>query len=160
MSWTKRQFIVQAFEEIGIASYNYDLQPEQLQSAARQLDAMMGMWNGKGIRVGYPIASNPEDIDIATETNVPDSANLAIYTNLGILLAPSIGKVVSAETKRAAKDGYNVLAARGQAPGSKQIPRGYPKGAGHKTWRSNQRPFTPTPVDPLDAGTDSIIDFD
>ena len=34
MSWTKRQYIVDAFEEIGLASYVYDLQPEQLQSAA------------------------------------------------------------------------------------------------------------------------------
>ncbi|MCK5600586.1 hypothetical protein KAR91_01885 [Candidatus Pacearchaeota archaeon] len=159
MSWTKRQYITQAFEEIGLASYIFDLQPEQLQSAARRLDVMMANWNGQGIRIGYPIAGDPDDIDLDTETNVPDSANQAIITNLAIQLAPGFGKVVSPETKRAAKDGYNTLAARGQAPGSKRMPKNFPQGAGHKPWRNNQRPFTPTPEDPLKAGTDSTIDF-
>ena len=160
MSWTKKQFIVQAFEEIGLASYVYDLQPEQLQSAARRLDVMMANWNGQGIRIGYPIATGPENIDIDTETNVPDSANQAIITNLSIQLAPAFGKVVSPETKRAAKDGYGVLAARGQAPGTKQMPKNMPRGAGHKSWRNSRYPFTPAPADPLKAGTDSIIEFD
>ena len=40
MGWTKRQFVTQAFEEIGLASYVFDLTPEQLQSALRRLDAM------------------------------------------------------------------------------------------------------------------------
>jgi hypothetical protein len=54
MGYTKRQFISAAFEEIGLASYVFDLQPEQLQSALRRLDAMMADWNAKGIRLGYP----------------------------------------------------------------------------------------------------------
>jgi hypothetical protein len=160
MSWTKKQFITQAFEEMGLASYVYDLQPEQLQSAARRMDVMMANWNGQGIRVGYPIASNPEDIDIDTETNVPDSANQAIIANLAIILAPSFGKMVSPETKRAAKSGYDTLAARGQAPATKRMPKNFPKGAGHKSWRENRYPFTPQPADELDAGTDSTIDFE
>lgn len=160
MSWTKRQFITQAYKEIGLAAYIYDLQPEQLQDAGVTLDAMMAMWNGKGIRIGYPIATNPEDIDIDTETNVPDSANLAIYMNLAMLLAASVGKVVSPETKRAAKDGYDVLAARGQAPGTKRMPKNMPKGAGFKSWRNNHYPFTPPPADEIEVGTDGILEFD
>ena len=54
MGYKKRQFISAAFEEIGLASYVFDLQPEQLQSALRRLDAMMADWNAKGIRLGYP----------------------------------------------------------------------------------------------------------
>lgn len=159
MSWTKRQYIKQAFTEIGLASYIFDLQPEQLQEAAIRLDVMMANWNGQGIRIGYPIAGDPENIDLDTETNVPDSANQAIITNLAIQLAPSFGKVISQETKRAAKDGYDVLAARGQAPRAKRMPKNFPKGAGHKSWRENRYPFTPQPTDELDAGTDSTIDF-
>jgi hypothetical protein len=159
MSWTKRQYIVQAFEEIGLPSYVYDLQPEQLQSAARRLDAMMANWNGKGIRIGYPIATNPEDIDLDTETSVPDSANQAIITNLAIQLGPAFGKVILPETKRAAKDGYDVLAARGQAPTTKRIPKGFPQGAGYKTTRSNNYPFTPEPKEDIDVGTDGILDL-
>ncbi len=160
MSWTKKQFITQAYKEIGLASYIYDLQPEQLQDAGVTLDAMMAMWNGKGIRIGYPIATNPEDINLDTETNVPDSANQAIYMGLAVLLGPAFGKIVSPETKRAAKDGYSVLTARGQAPRTKRMPKNMPKGAGFKSWRNNHYPFTPAPADEIDAGTDSIIDFD
>ena len=48
MGWTKRQFVAQAFEEIGLASYVFDLTPEQLQSALRRLDTMMAAWNALG----------------------------------------------------------------------------------------------------------------
>ena len=57
MSWTKRQFINAALEEIGLASYVFDIQPEELESALRRLDAMMADWNAKGIRIGYPLSS-------------------------------------------------------------------------------------------------------
>lgn len=160
MSWTKRQYIVQAFEEIGLASYVYDLQPEQLQSAGRRLDAMMAYWNGRGVRLGYPIATNPEDIDLDTETGVPDSAHQAIVTNLGIQLAPGFGKVVSQETKIAAKSAYDGLLSRATKPVEMQMPRTMPRGAGQKPWRFNNDPFIDPPVDPLLAGDDSVLDFD
>ena len=160
MSWTKRQYITQAFEEIGLASYVFDLQPEQLQSAGRRLDAMMEVWNGKGIRLGYPIATNPEDIDLDTETGVPDSANQAIITNLGIQLAPGFGKVISQETKVAAKDAYNGLLSRSTKPIEMQFPKTLPRGAGQKPWRFNNDPFIDPPVDPLLAGDDSVLDFE
>ena len=89
MGWTRRQFVEQAFEEIGYASYVYDLEPEQLESAGRRLDAMVASWNGKGIRLGYPLPSSPELASLDTETEVPDYANEAIYTNLAVKLAPT-----------------------------------------------------------------------
>ena len=41
MGYSKRQFVAAAFEEIGLASYAFDLQPQQFESALRRLDAMM-----------------------------------------------------------------------------------------------------------------------
>jgi hypothetical protein len=67
VSYTKRQFITAAFEEIGLASYVFDLQPQDLQTALRRLDAMMAEWNGKGLRLAYPIPLSPEDSDLDTE---------------------------------------------------------------------------------------------
>ena len=160
MSWTKRQYIVQAFEEIGLASYVYDLQPEQLQSAARRLDAMMAMWNGRGIRLGYPIPSSPEDTDLDQETGVPDSANEAVYLNLGVKLGPGFGKAVPMETKVAAKDAYNVVLARATKPPVMQLPKTMIRGAGQKPWRFNSDPFIDPPTDPLKAGDDSVLDFE
>jgi len=158
MGWTKRQFVEQAFEEIGYASFSYDLQPEQLQSALRRLDSMMASWNGKGIRLGYPIPSFPQDSELNDQTNVPDSANEAIYTNLAVRLAPTIGKMVSTETKSAAKSSYNVLVNRSATPIEMQLPGNVPAGAGNKTWR-NDNPFLNDPADNISAGNDDLLDF-
>lgn len=159
MGWTKRQFVTQAFEEIGLAAYVFDLTPEQLQSALRRLDSMMATWNAKGIRLGYPIPSNPDDSDLDQESGVPDSANEAIYLNLGIKLAPGFGKSVSTETKASAKLAYDTLLARAAMPVEQQLPGTMPAGAGNKPWRVYDDPFLRQPVDPLLAGEDGPIEF-
>lgn len=158
MGWTKRQFVVQAFDEIGYAAYQFDLEPDQLQTAMYRLDAMMATWNGKGIRLGYPLPSSPELADLDTETNVPDSANEAIYTNLAIRIAPSVGKTVSQDTKTAAREAYRVLLSRAAMPGEQQLPETMPRGAGNKPWDLDST-FVDPPDDPLLAGEDGPIDF-
>lgn len=159
MGWTKRQFVTQAFEEIGLAAYVFDLTPEQLQSALRRLDSMMASWNAKGIRLGYPIPSNPTDSDLDEQTNVPDSANEAIYTNLGVRLAPSFGKTVSPDAKGIAKTTYDTLMSRAALPPEQQLPGTMPSGAGNKPWRTYDDPFLRKPVDPVLAGQDGTIEF-
>lgn len=159
MGWTKKQFVVQAFEEIGYASYIYDAMPEQLQSVLRRLDSMMASWNARGIRVGYPLASSPDTTDIDQQTNVPDSANEAIYLNLAIRIAPSLGKSIQQETKQAAKDALDSLLIQTAHPLPMQFPSTTPSGAGNKPWRTNNRPFLNVPTDPLLAGQDDEINF-
>ncbi|NDC95247.1 hypothetical protein EBZ38_13070 [bacterium] len=156
MAWTKRQFVVQAFEEIGLASYVFDLTPEQLQSALRRLDSMIATWNGMGIRLGYPLPNYPQNSDLDEETFVPDSANEAIYTNLGIRIGPAFGKTVSAETKAAAKAAFDVLLQRAAAPLEKQLPSTMPAGAGNKPWRVDD-PFVAPPVDPVLTGPEGPL---
>jgi hypothetical protein len=159
MGYSKRQFVNAAFEEIGLASYAFDLQPEQLQSAMTRLDAMMAEWNGKGIRVGYPITSNPDNNDLDEQTNVPDSAYEAIITNLGVRIAPGFGRQVMPDTKLVARQGYNTLLARATMPYEKQFPATMPFGAGNKPWASTDQTFFPPPVDPVLAGEDGPIEF-
>lgn len=159
MSWTKRQFVVQAFEEIGLASYVFDLSPEQMDSALRRLDSMMAAWNAKGIRLGYPIPGNPQDSSLEEKTGVPDSANEAVYMGLAVRLAPGFGKVVSPDTKSAAKQGYDTLLSRAAMPIEQQLPGSMPAGAGNKPWCKNDGPFLTPPVDPLLAGQDGEIEF-
>lgn len=159
MGWTKRQFVNQALEEIGLASYVFDVTPEQLQAALRRLDAMMASWNALGIRLGYPLPSSPQDSDLDEQTNVPDSANEAIYTNLGIKLAPSYGKQVMNETKATARSSYNTLLSIAAMPNQQQLPGTMPSGAGNKPWRVYDDPFIRRPVDPVLAGQDGPIEF-
>jgi hypothetical protein len=159
MGYTKRQFISAAFEEIGLASYVFDLAPEQLQSALRRLDAMIAAWNALGIRLGYPLPSSPQDSDLDEHTNVPDSSNEAIYTNLAIKLAPSYGKQVMPETKATAKESYNTLLSLAAMPMQQQLPRSMPSGAGNKPWRNSETPFLRKPTDHLLVGQDSKLEF-
>ena len=135
MGWTKRQFVIEAFSEIGYAGYDFDLLPEQLETGLRRLDSLMARWNGKGIQLGYPLPSSQESSDLDTITNIPDWANEAVYTNLAIAIAPIVGKTVSIDTKVNAKEGRNVIYSRTLVTHEQVLPTSMPKGAGNKPWR-------------------------
>jgi len=159
MAYTKRQFVEAALTEIGLASYVFDLQPEQLEYARRRLDAMMADWNGKGLRLSYPIPSSPELGSLSEETNVPDSANEAVILNLAVRLAPSYGKQIMPDTRLLAKTAYDTVLQRATAPIELQFPDTLPSGAGNKYWRDADDPFMPTPVDPVETGPEGILEF-
>ena len=159
MGYSKRQFVSAAFEEIGLAQYVFDLQPEQLQSAIKRLDTMMAEWNGKGIRLAYPLPGSPQDADLDEESNVPDYANEAIITNLAIRLAPSYGKQVSIDTKITAKQGYNTLLSRAAMPPEQQLPSTVPLGAGNKPWRVYNNPYVTPPVDRVKTGGEGDLTY-
>lgn len=158
MSYTKRQFVEEAFAELGMASYTFDLSPQQLDACLRRLDTMMATWNARGIRLGYPLPSSPEDSDLDTDTQVPDSANEAIITNLAIRLAPQYGKTVSLDTRTTAKQAYDTLLARAAFPIEQQFPRSLPMGAGQKPWRYDD-PYMPAPTDPVLSGQEGPLEF-
>lgn len=156
MGYTKRQFVEQAFAEIGLASYVFDLTPAQVEAAMVRLDAMMATWNGKGIRLGYPLPGSPQNSDLDAETMVPDAANEAIITNLAVRLAPQYGKAPSIDTKVAAKQSYDMLLSRAAMPAEMQLPASMPRGAGAKAYDD---PFMDNPDDPILAGQDGALDF-
>jgi hypothetical protein len=156
MGYSKRQFVEASLEEIGLASYVFDLSPQQIESAVRRLDAQMASWNALGIRVGYPLPGSPQDTGLDDETNVPDSAYEAIITNLGIKLAPSYGKTVSADTKATAKRTYDTLLSRAAMPMEMQLPASMPRGAGAKAYDD---PFVDNPEEPILAGRDGPLEF-
>lgn len=151
---TKRSLINQAFEELGVAAYVFDLAPEQITSAHTRLTAMLLGWNGQGIRLGYDASD-----DIDGDAGVPDYANEAIYTNLAVRLAPTIGKQASAETLKAAKLAYNLLLQRAAMPEEMQLNSSIPAGAGHKYWRDAGDPFLRPPSDPVNVGPDGPLEF-
>jgi len=159
MSYTKRQFVEAALEEIGLADYVFDLSPEQLQSAVRRMDSMLAAWNAIGIRIGYPLTSNPDDADLDTITAVPDSANEAIILNLALRLSPSYGKAIALPTSAAARMAYNTLMSRAAMPAEQQFPSTLPVGAGQKSWNIDW-PFFQHPSEPLLAGEDGEIVFE
>jgi len=159
MAWTKRQLVEEAFTEVGYASYVFDLQAEQIQMALRRLDGMLAQWNASGLRLSYPLPGAPGQSDLDQSSNLPDAADEAVYLNLAIRIAPSLGKVVSVDTKMNAKAAHDRLMALAAQPGEMQMPRTMPAGAGQKRWRYNDDPFVRRPIEPLLAGPDGPIEF-
>lgn len=159
MGYSKRQFVTAAFEELGLADYAHDLDPGDLQMAVRRLDSMLAEWNGRGVRLGYPLTDDPASSSLDTETSVPDAANEAIILNLAIRIGPSFGRPVMPETRTSAIKAYNVVLSRAVQIPEQQLPSTLPKGQGHKDWRSIDNRFFPKPADPVDAGSDAELDF-
>lgn len=157
---TKRDIINTAFEEIGLAEYAFDLQPQQIEAALRRLDQMMATWNGRGLRLGYPLPSSPANSDPDELLAVPDAALEAMALHLAIRIAPSYGKAVSPDTKANASSAYEQLLAQYAVPIEMQPNRwAAPAGAGAKHWRSGYDPFLRPPHDRIDAGPDSVLNI-
>ena len=153
--WTKRDFVMQAFDAIGLGS-EYDLDPEQLQSALRKLDAMMGMWDAKGIKVGYPLAQTPGNSDLDQDTSVSEECSEAIYTNLAQRIAPAFGKMISPGLQIIAKQAYDSLLIKAAQPGQMQYPGNMPLGAGNRG--SGYQRYSTMPTDQLTTTT-QVIDL-
>jgi len=155
MSYTKRQLVEAAMAEIGLASYAFDLMPEQRELALRRLDSMMAEWNTRGLRLGYPVPDNPADSDIDVDSNLPDAAWEAVITNLALRMAPSYGKQVNIETKVTARHALNTILSRASMPSEMKLPS-MPSGAGNKTFDD---PFLCGPSTYLITGPDATLDF-
>jgi hypothetical protein len=130
--WTKKQIIEQAFEEIGLASYVFDLTADQLQSALRRLDLMVASWQARNIQIGYPLPVSPNNSNIDEEIQTSLNNNEALVLNLAVRLAPSYGKSLSPDTKANAKLLYDQLLIEAAAPYEQQFVRTLPLGAGYK----------------------------
>jgi len=159
MSYSKKEFVIAALTELGIADYEYDIEPGELQQGAQRLDAMVADWNAKGVRLPYPLPGSPADTDPTEKTNVPDHANETIITNLAVRLGPSYGKEVARDTKAIAKRAYESLLRLAAIPGTRQFPQTMPMGQGNKTWRYDGDPYFNAPVPNLGTGQGDNLDL-
>ena len=159
MSWTKRELIVQAFENIGLAGYVFDLTAAQYLSASRQLNAMMAMWNARGIRVGFALPGLADGGDLDDDSGVVDAAYLAIVLNLGLMLGTAFGKTPPMELRTAAKQAYDALLSWAiSAPPEMQMPSYVPAGAGNRGCFGDSV-FLDDPVDNILTGDDGELEL-
>lgn len=147
MGWTKRQMINEAYGELALQGYEFDLSPEEVQTALRRMDTMVATWEAKGVRIGYAFPSSPADSDPDADSGIPDSAVEAVYMNLAVRLAASNGKQLQGATSRTARQAYDTLLWAAAQPIQQQLPSTLPRGAGNRIWRSEQSPFFPAPCD-------------
>lgn len=148
--WSKRDVIAQAFSEIGKGS-DFDLQPEDLQTGLRKLDAMMATWGGAmGIRIGF--AGGDGKGDLGVDMAVPDWAYEALYLNLALRLCPDYGKTPSPLTQTSAKAALDAVRGRTVQPSPRRL-RGY-AGAGNSAWGARA---LPEGDEPLSTSPDGAI---
>lgn len=148
---TKRQIIEDAFAEVGLAGYIFDIEPGALNRALRVLDAMMAEWNLRGIQVGYTFGPNS---DPDTEIDILDASTNAITLNLALRLGTSFGKVIQPLQVTQAKNAFKVLAnSTAEVPETRSSGMIY--GAGRKSIRPDTR-FIPTPSEPLSNGMSEL----
>lgn len=159
MPTTKRQLIDQAYEDIGIASYEFDVTSNELASALRKLDMMMAQWDSIGVRLGYALPSSPESSLLTSDSGTPDVAHAAIVLNLAIRLAPSFGKAVTPELKMVAREAWDALLLWVYSrPIEMQLPSNLIVGAGNRRY-GHESPFFQAPPDDLTLNQDAVLEL-
>lgn len=139
---TKRTIIGMAFEELGLADYEFNTSNEEKVSALRRLDSLMALWAGPGFNLdlGYNFPATVGGGNLSDAANVPDSTLEAVATHLAAKLAPIIGKSLSPETRTTLNRSLNALRAQYAVIPNRKLPRGTIVGAGQKP-RSVWNPF-------------------
>jgi len=156
MGWTKGEIIRSAYTELGI-SYDFDLDPQMIESARHELDVMMMLWDAQGVMIGYSGATSPGGGSVNDDSGLPAMAFDAVIKNLAVRLAPKLGKQVMRESKVAAHVAYNFLVSQSAIPTIRKLnPSAFPAGAGYKT---PLMPFFSPNNEEIDTGPTSELEF-
>jgi hypothetical protein len=134
VSYIKRDIVTEAYAELALAGYVFDLTADELLWASRRLDMLMGTWLEAGIDLDYPVPTGPvTDLDVVT--NIQPWAVEAVVLALAVRIAAAKGKALAQSTLNSAKDAYDRLAVRFAMPGTVEFLDILPTGAGDKPWR-------------------------
>jgi hypothetical protein len=162
VGWTKAQLISEAYAELALAEYEFDITPEEQQAALRRMDAMMARWNSQGLRIGYTLSASPTGSSVDDDSGIPAECVEAVYMGLAVNLAAGKGKALAQSTKATAKTAFDALMSRvvsGQTT-EQQLSSGTPRGAGGKTWRHLGSPFFSTPnTTPIQNTNDGVLNL-
>lgn len=137
---TKRTVVNMAFEEIGLAGYEFDATPEEQFSALRRLDALMAEWKTSSLDIGYNFPTVMGQGDLDDEAYIPDSSLNTVAIYLALRIMPAIGKTMSAETRLALSQGMSALRTACAVIPNRRLPANTPVGSGNKS-RSTWAPF-------------------
>ena len=141
---SKRDIIQLAYEECGQAGYEFELVPEEYDSALRRMDAMLAEWLSLGVDLGYNFPTNGTHGTPEEESGIPDAAVNAVATQLARRIAPSIGKTLSAEANGAMAMAWTLLRSTYTKIPSMQLGRQTPRGGGNRGFVAGRAFFTNT----------------
>lgn len=131
---TKRLVVGLAFEECRLAGWEFDLTPDELNSALTKMDVLMDEWAVSGINLGYNSPFVPGHGDLEDEIGIPNAALHAVALYLALRVSPQMGKTLSPETRKALSDAMSNLRAMTISIPQMRLPRNTPIGSGNQGW--------------------------
>jgi hypothetical protein len=137
VSYTRRAIVEQAYAELALSGWTWDLSPGEMLWASQRLDMMLGAWDGEGIRLGMPIANSDMPPSLDDQSGCPAWAIEAVVLGLAVRLAAGKGKALSVQTTQRADSSMRSMRVRSAIPQPMAFPGGVPVGAGnHGTFTS------------------------
>lgn len=130
----KRALVEMAFEEIGLAGYEFDATSEEFASALRRLDAIMAEWRTSSLDIGYNAPAVVGGSDLDDPSGIPDDAVRPVFLTLAFDVCPPLGKSMSVESKARYASSMDLLRTRYMPKPERQLPRTTPIGMGHRPW--------------------------
>jgi hypothetical protein len=126
----KRDIIEIAFDDCGLAGYEFDRTPEEQTIALRKLNALMLEWPWNKLGYVQPVygvgqAEEPSGLD--------DKYVHAVAQYLALRIAPGIGASLQPEQRASMARSLATLQAEVATVPEVEVPVGYPRG--HWRWR-------------------------
>jgi len=149
---TKRELIDEAYELMGLGSYEFDLSTEQINLALRRLNQLCGEWDSIGVRIAFNSSGGLND-----DSGIAINSQYAVTSNLAIRLCPTVGRAVNPSLSIEAKKAYLALLNSNSQIDEYTYPSTMPLGRGNRRSTRDEQFFTET--DPLQSGSDGELNF-
>lgn len=130
----KGEIVAMAYDEIGIAGYEFEQSSDETAVALRRLNALMLDWKAQGIDLGY-VAPDYGAGNAGDASGILQADMNAVALGLAMRLAPTIGQQISTETRAAYKRSFALLQARYSKIPKRTMPRDTARGAGNSWYR-------------------------
>lgn len=101
---TLKELLILSFDTFGIADYVYSLKPDQLEIVRMKLNALVAQISKDAVWLNWN-----SDAQLDDELGCPDYAIRALYLNLAVEIAPSLGKVVPATIEGKASAAMKII---------------------------------------------------
>jgi hypothetical protein len=105
---SKGELVDLAFEECGLAGFEFQRTPEEIASGMRELDTMMYEWPWNLLGFVHPSTGSGAPSDLS---GIPFSTKAVTAKHLALRLAPKGAWTLSAESKASLARSFNLLLA-------------------------------------------------
>jgi len=138
---SKRQLVEQAFTEVSLNGWEFDITADEKDVALRRLDALMYELASRDVNLSYNFPTAMGEGSLNDALGVPDGAFFGLAIMLAKRLCPTMGKTMSTESRMALNDAQKAVYGIGQTIPAVNFANGTAWGSGNKPW-SSRYPYT------------------